>query len=194
MSNANYSISSLGLYLGPNTDSPQSRRENLYQFVNNLTWIKGRHSLKLGADVRWWDAPTRARSNSRGSYDWKSLESFLKDEVPTGTNGALRTVGETDTFEDKRNGFFGFVQDDLRFSSRLTLNLGLRYEFMGNPRDAELQADNEVATIPGTLDFRKPQTDEQFWAPRLGFALRFVRNTQDSSSRRGGLELRRHVW
>ena len=168
--NANYSISNLGLYLGPNTDAPQSRRENLYQFVNNLVWIKGRHSLKGGADIRFWNAPTKVRSNSRGSYDWTSLESFLKDEVPTGANGAFRSVGETDTFEDKRNGFFGFIQDDFRFSPRLTLNLGLRYEFMANPRDAALQTENEVATVPGTLDFRKPQTDKNNWAPRLGFA------------------------
>jgi hypothetical protein len=132
--------------------------------------VKGRHTLKLGADIRWWNAPTKVLPNSRGSYDWRSLESFLKDEVPTGANGAFRGVAETDTFEDKRNGVFGFIQDDFRFSARLTLNLGFRYEFMGNPRDAAVQADNEVATVPGTLDFRKPQTDKNNWAPRLGFA------------------------
>jgi Carboxypeptidase regulatory-like domain len=169
-SNANFSISSLGLYLGPNRETPESRREDLYQFVNNLNWVKGRHTLKLGADIRWWNAPTKVLPNSRGSYDWRSLESFLKDEVPTGANGAFRGVAETDTFEDKRNGVFGFIQDDFRFSARLTLNLGFRYEFMGNPRDAAVQADNEVATVPGTLDFRKPQTDKNNWAPRLGFA------------------------
>jgi len=168
-STPDYSISSWGLFMGPGTESPQSRKETVYQFVNDFSWLKGRHTIKFGAEYRRWVAPTDSLPNSRGSYDWNSLQSFLMDDIPTGANAATRGVGTT-TFDDTRNGFYGFIQDDFKLRPTLTLNLGVRYEYMGNPRDASLQALNEVASIPGVFDFREPHTDRKNFGPRLGFA------------------------
>jgi hypothetical protein len=168
-STPNYSISSLGLFMGPATDSPQSRKENLIQFVNNFDWLKNRHNYKFGLEFRRWNSPTDFLSNSRGSYDWISLESFLKDQIPTGTYGAYRGVGTT-TFTDRRDGIYAFFQDEIRLLSKLQLSWGARYEFTGNPRDASLQADNLVASIPGKLDFRIPSSDKNNLAPKFGFA------------------------
>jgi hypothetical protein len=164
-----YMISSMGLFMGADTESPQSRKENLIQFINNLTVLKRQHTYRFGLEYRKWDAPTISVYNSRGSYDWTSLDSFLKDKVPTGTYGATRGVG-TSNFQDSRMGIYAYFQDEYKLRPRFNLNWGFRYEYSGLPRDAELQDDNEVASIPGTLDFRTPTVDMNNIAPRIGFS------------------------
>jgi hypothetical protein len=166
---SNYAISSLGLFMGPSSETPQSRKENLFQFVNNLTWLRGRHTYRTGLEYRKWDGRINSLANSRGSYDWKSLESFLKDEIPTGTGGATRGVG-TSQFTDERVGVYLNFQDEVRLRPRLRIQWGVRYENLGNPRDASLQTDNEVASIPGKLEFREPQTDNNNIGPHLGIS------------------------
>ena len=63
-------------------------------------------------------------------------------------------------------------QDDIHVSRRVTLNLGIRYDFFGNPAGAKLNALNSIASVPGTpLVFNVPKQD---WrnnvGPRIGFA------------------------
>ena len=165
----NLDVSTLGLFVGPEGNSPQASLENAYQVIDNLSWIKGRHNFKFGAEFRKWISPNDFLPRARGEYDWESLESFLKDEIPTGSNGALRGVG-SGVFADNRNAFYGFVQDDFKVHPRLTLNLGLRYEYVGNARDANSQEVNAIASVPGVIEFRRPKTDKNNWAPRVGFA------------------------
>lgn len=165
----NLDISSFGLFVGPEGNSPQASLENAYQAINNLSWIRGRHNFKFGAEFRKWISPNDFLPRARGEYDWDSLESFLKDEIPRGSNGALRGVG-SGVFADNRNAFYGFFQDDVKIHPRLTLNLGVRYEYTGNPRDANAQELNALASVPGVIEFRRPRTDKNNWAPRFGFA------------------------
>jgi carboxypeptidase family protein len=165
----NLDVSSLGLFVGPEGNSPQSTLENAYQVINNFSWTKGRHNFKFGGEFRKWISPNEFLPRARGEYDWESLQSFLLDEIPTGSNGALRGVG-TGVFADNRNAFYGFAQDDFKVHPRLTLNLGIRYEYVGNPRDSAYQALNSISSVPGVVEFRVPRTDKNNWAPRFGFA------------------------
>src|SRR6185295_19448975 len=139
----NLDISSFGLFIGPEANSPQSTIENAYQLINNMTWMKGRHNFKFGGEYRKYISPSGFLGRARGEYDWESLQSFLLDEIPAGSNGALRGVG-SGVFADNRNAFYGFVQDDFKLHPRFTLNLGIRYEYTGNPRDMSLQQLNAI--------------------------------------------------
>jgi hypothetical protein len=63
------------------------------------------------------------------------------------------------------------VQDDFSLTPRLTVNLGLRYEFFGLPKDAAANARNAVSDCPECrLIYHKPKSDFNNYAPRLGFA------------------------
>lgn len=66
--------------------------------------------------------------------------------------------------------FAGYVQDDLKLTPRLTLNLGLRYEYWTNPLGSETQALNAISSVPGVVTFGKPKTDTNNFGPRIGFA------------------------
>ena len=74
-------------------------------------------------------------------------------------------------FSGNSNGFALFLQDDIKITPRLTVNVGLRYDFFGNPADTKLNALNAVASLPGTpLVFNVPKQDRNNFGPRLGFA------------------------
>jgi len=163
-----------GLELGPDGNSPQSNTLNQYQWVDNLTITKGRHNIKLGADARLWIAPSFFLPRARAEYRYSNLEQFAKDMVPN--NLALRGVGDG-SFAGNQKGIFWFIQDDWKVHPQLTLNLGLRYEFITNPRDDQKQTINSVADLQNpsnpampALLFRLPKQDINNFAPRIGFA------------------------
>jgi len=166
----NVEVDELGSNLGPNGLAPQGYAQNVYQWVDNISYIRGKHALKFGVEVRKFISPTNTLPRARGEWDYASLSQFINDFVPTGANGALRGAGSGSVAENY-NAFYWFVQDDWKVTPRLTLNLGLRYEYSGVPRDENLQAINGVSDDPALgLIFRAPKPDINNFAPRVGFA------------------------
>jgi hypothetical protein len=166
----NVEIDDLGSNLGPNGLAPQGYAQNVYQWVDNISYIRGKHSFKFGVEVRKFISPTNTLPRARGEWDYATLSQFINDFVPTGANGALRGAG-SGSVADNYNAFYGFVQDDWKVTPRLTLNLGLRYEYSGVPRDENLQAINAVSDDPALgLIFRAPKPDTNNFMPRFGFA------------------------
>ena len=166
----NVGIDSLGINLGPDGNSPQSYTQNVYQLSDAMTYIRGKHTFKWGLEARKWIAPSNFLPRARGEWDYANLQTLVNDLVPDGGNGALRGAG-SGVFASNYNAFYWFIQDDLKVTSRLTLNLGLRYEYSGIPRDENLQAGNAIADDPAKgLFFRSPKPDTNNFAPRFGFA------------------------
>lgn len=166
----NAEIDADGLNIGPQGCSPQSTIINTYQVEDNMSFVAGNHNLKWGAEWFHWIAPNDFLPRSRGEWDYANINEFVNDLVPTGFNGALRNAG-SGFFAGNTNGVALFFQDDWKFNQRLTLNLGLRYEWNGNPRDDALQNQNSISTLPGTpLLFNTPPSDLNNVAPRIGFA------------------------
>jgi hypothetical protein len=166
----NVEVDELGSNLGPNGLAPQGYAQNVYQWVDNISYIRGKHTFKFGVEARKYISPTNTLPRARGEWDYASLSQFINDFVPTGANGALRGAG-SGSVADNYNAFYWFVQDDWKITPRLTLNLGLRYEYSGVPRDENLQAINGISDDPARgLFFRAPKPDTNNFAPRFGFA------------------------
>jgi hypothetical protein len=163
-----------GLELGPDGNSPQSNVLNQYQWVDNLSILKGAHNFKLGVDARLWIAPGVFLPRERAEFRYSSLDRLVKDAVPD--NLALQGVGDG-SFAGNQKGVFWFVQDDWKLHPRLTLNVGMRYEFVTNPRDDAKQAINSAADLQNPTNtslppllFRVPRQDINNFGPRIGFA------------------------
>lgn len=166
----NVIIDTLGLDIGPQGNSPQGGGQDVYQLVEQMTYTRGAHTLKWGGEYRKWIVPGDFLPRGRGEWDYASLQTFINDEVPDGLNGALRGAG-SGSFAGNQNGVFLFMQDDWKASNRLTLNLGLRYEWVGNPRDSRLQALNSISNLPNSImQFNVPKDDINNFGPRFGFA------------------------
>jgi outer membrane receptor protein involved in Fe transport len=165
----NAKIDVLGLNIGPEGNSPQSYVQNNYQVLDNVSIVKGAHTLKFGSEYRRWIAPSNFLPRERGEWDYADLQRLVNDEVPDGFNQALRGAG-SGAFNGNQHAIYGFVQDDWKITPRFTVNLGVRYEWTSNPADVRLQTLNAISTVPGVFEFREPKTDTNNWMPRIGFA------------------------
>jgi hypothetical protein len=123
--------------LGSSGFLPSIEKQNSYVFTDNFTWIKGRHSLKFGTEIRFEQFTIFQPSASRGTADFST--GFTDNPAAPGTGGygfASFLLGISDggsivnlhNVDYHRQIYAGFVQDDFKKSARLTFNLGLRYE------------------------------------------------------------------
>jgi len=166
----NVEIDEFGSNVGPYSLAPQGYLQNIYQLVDNVSYIRGKHTFKVGIEGRNYITENSSLPRARGEWDYKTLNSFINDLVPNGGNGALRGAG-TGTSALNNPAVYWFVQDDWKIMPRLTLNLGLRYEWSGVPRDEGKQALNAIANDPAVgLIFRTPKSDTNNFGPHIGFA------------------------
>jgi outer membrane receptor protein involved in Fe transport len=166
-------IDELDLTIGPAGNLPQNRFTNWYQLADNFSWVLGAHSVKFGGEYRWITGPSNFLQNSRGQHAYGPLQTFIDDAVPDLAGFVLQGIGNA-TFSQNAKSIGWYIQDDWKLTSRLTLNLGLRYDFFGLPKGASNNALNSVADCPTCgpdgLFWRKPKDDFNNYAPRVGFA------------------------
>ena len=116
---------------------------NTLQFADTVSWIHGNHSFKFGGDARWQQTNGADHANQQGSFTFNSNETALPTALSTtGNSFASFLVGAVDsaTYNElfvvpgTRYRYFAFfVQDDWKVNRRLTLNLGLRWDYF-SPR------------------------------------------------------------
>jgi len=157
--------------IGPEQNAPQSYTQNVYQLADTLNYIRGKHSFKFGVEGKKYISPTNGLPRARGEWDYTTLSQLVNDYVPNGApNKALRGAG-SGSVPENYPAVYWFVQDDWKLTARLTLNLGLRYEYVGVPAGDKRQALNSISDDPALgLFFRAPKADTNNIAPRIGFA------------------------
>src|SRR5262249_9193942 len=80
-----------GVNIGPDQNAPQSTIENNYQLVNNVAYVRGSHSFKVGIDARKLISPQTFVQRARGDYEYNTTNLFLQDSSPD--HLAERTIG-----------------------------------------------------------------------------------------------------
>jgi Carboxypeptidase regulatory-like domain len=164
----NLQFNDLGfIQVGPDPNAPQSAIQNLYQLVDNITWVKGNHTLKFGFDGRKSISPQSFTQRVRGDYQYSTLNDYLHDVSPTAFGE--RSTGNFFYYGDQ-TAFYGFANDIWRVTPHLSLNYGLRYEFTSVPFGEREQKLNIAASVPGLINFNAPQPQYGNFAPRVGFA------------------------
>ena len=118
----------------PNTATDFST--SVTEIADTLTWLKGRHTVKAGADLRWERLNVVQPPSPTGSFTFSNLFTDLPGTANTGTPLASFLLGQVQQFsidlqqdEIRNRAHFQeyFVQDDWRLSDRVTVNAGVRY-------------------------------------------------------------------
>ena len=155
------STNSFGAAPGPALFSNRRPQHSL-QFLDTLSWIKGRHAIRSGLDIR--HVVTHDALDPQDFLAYAGINDFLNN------NGfVLSTLGHTMVGVHNTNYGF-FFQDDFRAIPRLTFNLGLRYEY-NSVLQGDLIGNFDIATLtfdPIGQPLYKP--DRNNFAPRIGFA------------------------
>jgi len=93
---------------------------NSFSWLDNLTWIHGRHTLKFGAEIR--RIQLNQSSQDHGKVTFSSVEDLAANLVSRASLSGALPVNHL-----RKNDYFGYAQDEYRWRPNLTLNLGLRY-------------------------------------------------------------------
>ena len=143
------SIAGFGSYRDYNRD---------HNVFDNLTWIRGKHTLKFGGSYHHYQKRENAGGNNVGSF------SFLSTGRPTGANcvttaaicsteqawanfllgnlGSFSQASQDAVADIREHQFETYGQDEFRLSSRVTITLGLRYSWFGQPYSGNGQLNN----------------------------------------------------
>jgi hypothetical protein len=174
------------LQIGPDPNAPSGGIQNTYQLSDNVIWTKGKHAFKFGFDGRKYISPQFFTQRVRGDYEYTTTDLYLQDGVPDylGERDATAT-GAIPTDYGDATAFSGFVEDDWHALPKLTLNVGLRYEFQSIPWTTKQQALNISASVPGLITFSEPKPQYKNFGPHFGFAFA----PDEKTSIRGGFAI-----
>jgi hypothetical protein len=164
--------------LGSPNFMPKFQHTEQFQYLNTTTWLRGRHQWKFGVDLmmpmrnEYFDvAPTRGNLSFNGAFTGNAFADFLLGYAQRAQLTNVFVVGQrmwSTSF---------FVQDDWKVSDALTVNLGVRYDFMTPPYEAENRMANFDPAGAGALVFAKDgsledralvKPDTNNFAPRIG--------------------------
>ncbi|MGD0124016.1 MAG: TonB-dependent receptor [Terriglobia bacterium] len=188
-----FNIDGLATLGGDNTTG--IRDETTFQIFDMISKIHGNHSLKFGTDLRHMSYANYQAGDPSGSYNFPSTLTG-NPQNPTGTGFGFATfllgaVGDSSTLDIYNfptyvgHSYSFFAGDDWKVTRRLTLNLGLRYDFQSPPveRGCHTTDFNPSVTNPDNssllgsfqyacVDYGKTvvQNDRTNFAPRIGFA------------------------
>jgi hypothetical protein len=177
---------------GANVNVPQQTKERKFQFRDDISFLRGRHDMKVGINyihteltgffffgangyqIFWFDDPLVIRNNTNGLYP----QGFA---TPGAVNEITFNTGAGDTSQPPFHQLALYFQDDFKVTPKLTLNLGLRWD--ANIKILVDQTTNRTMQILRQLNNQRAQAiagdanllqrttpSYKEFQPRLGFA------------------------
>jgi hypothetical protein len=166
--------------LGSPANTASHFNTSVTEIADSLTWLKGRHTMKMGLDWRWERLNVLQPPSPTGSFTFNTLGSNLAGKSNTGTPFASFLLGQVQQFsidvqtsliQERAHIQEYFFQDDWKVTRRLTINPGLRYTLNFpsteiNGQTAVFNLDTQLLEYPGTQPVR-PLKKNNF-GPRFG--------------------------
>jgi hypothetical protein len=179
----------------------QGTTGNTFQYTEELNWVRGRHTMTFGTDIRreqvqlLYGFLENGQFNFDGRYTGNAISDMLIGAA------SLASAQESVPVTNYRSTQYAFyAQDNIKVTPKLTLNLGLRYEYRQPPYETNGQEGFFDPTIdalrvrvkPNFYNFTLPTSiavldpgyqpgiwapDTRDWGPRVGFAYRLKGNT-----------------
>ncbi len=123
-----------------------------YQFRDDLTWSKGRHTLKFGGSFMRFDNNQQIEAETQGAFSF-TTPAFSGDSYVNfllGEASSYNQLQNMTTFHWIANSYAGYGNDDWHVSNRLTLNLGFRYDIYPHAYEKNNLVSN---FIPGNYNY-----------------------------------------
>lgn len=204
-----------GLFTIGDAGTPsQTQKTNSFIVQDMVSLTRGRQFIRTGAEVKRHQVMVNAPFSQDGLLDIRTFSDFLLGESaqqngsPDGLSNVTLSNGSSGFFrrDERYTDFASFLQDDVKLTSRLTANLGLRYEIFSPPTEIKGRLVNFDPTLASTMapaegtlsgyvvtsNFTVPVPDgvlrvdrKGLWptrhldfSPRLGFAFEVARHPE----------------
>ena len=165
--------------IGGATNIPQGRLVKVYQYADTISKVWGRHSVVMGGEFKHLVNKVPFLPSYQGVYTY-STTSALTRLLNNAPSAFSVTAGEPITVYTENDQYY-FFQDDFKVRPNLTLNLGVRYEYTGQPLNQlhDITLARESGTPKAIWDPSLPISvrtvpevapDKNNFAPRVGFA------------------------
>jgi hypothetical protein len=153
-------FSSLG---GDSTSDDPSKSMDL---IDNLSWVKGRHVLKLGFETRWLFI--NQGSSSSGTMTYTSTANFLDNSMGSASYTAILPL-----VRQRKTQYWGYAQDEWKATANLTITAGVRYNYFNalhaiNNDDVPFDFGTCGGYCPNNYSYFHPRSNDI--DPRLGIA------------------------
>lgn len=181
--------------VGTDNTTPRLYYYNLFEYGDDLSLIKGNHTMKFGGSLKRMRDNSALNTTLRGRYSFPNFTRFLQArpnsfEFVTQPGDPRTPLSVGHAYRGLRQWFIAvYAQDDFQVTPRLTLNLGLRYETVTNPKESNNLAARLVHITDPAFSI-EPEIDSYFdiskknFQPRFGFAWQL--NDRASTVVRGG--------
>ena len=193
--------------LGPSPQGPTKLHDTTFQYQDTLTWNRGAHSLKLGADLRWVENNFNYDFYNNGSFFFGDAGAFTASQTSPNTSSGSNLADFVGGFFDnyyqfstarygiRTHSLYFFGQDAWKLTKKLTLDYGLRYEYNSPQYDPHNNIigwyPGQQSTVfpgappgflypgdPGTPNRGLVYPDKNNFAPRFGFAWDMLGNAK----------------
>jgi outer membrane receptor protein involved in Fe transport len=162
--------------IGPANVLPQGRVGKVYQLADNLSWTRGKHNFIFGAEYKHIAEAIPFLPNFNGQFTFGNATRLINNAPST-----IAIAAGDPTLPFTENDQYYFVQDDFKVRPNLTLNLGVRYEYTGQPINILNRVTTARESDPATAFYLSSlplsvktvpavPADKNNFAPRVGFA------------------------
>ncbi len=168
--------------IGEPTNFPQTRTDNTFQLADDVTFNRGKHAFKFGTDLHRFQSNGTIVGNGRGSYTFSAQSSapttgYSFADLLLGLPTSTARSPYSPRIYDRTGIYAGYIQDDWKVTPRLTLNIGLRYEY-NLPTFEKYNTLSNFNPLTGGIDIAgKSGVPQGLWnanyrdfEPRFGFA------------------------
>jgi outer membrane receptor protein involved in Fe transport len=161
--------------IGDGTAASNLDDSRTYQFVDNFTWTRGRHTLIFGTDIRHAQDNATTDNTPYGQFTFNgALTGYDGADFMLGVPSSIITPEGVPLTAARQWRDAVYVQDNWKVTSNLTLNLGLRYDLWVPPHDnLDTSRTLDFSTNPPTIvNLPNPiwKITHKDFAPRIGLA------------------------
>lgn len=173
--------------IGANAFQPSGPKENFFSLADDLSWVRGKHSMKFGFDGRYYRPAGLVQQTPNSILTFENRFTNAPGVARTGNavadlvlglpyTGRATLFAESNGWVSLKYYYTGFyVQDEIRLNAKLTLNMGLRYEYQtpyyerfGDLAIFDLYGSRFLKLDEDIKQLHRP--DKNNFAPRVGIA------------------------